>query len=374
MDRSELFRLVLTKRFLEEAQANVRRGDAQSLAVAVVDMHDALDNLLGTLATHLAVHVPDDTTMLRAYDRIGAAGHSLGSRTKVDQLNAVRNDVKHQGLHPNPAVVRDLVPELAALADEWAVRFLGKDLKAIHLIDAIHDNAVRADMSLIWRVIESGDFRNALEQMAFVMFKVYEESTFGPLRWARQLALFRSGERGEEFEFPEIDRTERRLAFVELGLDPQEYDVFHRLVPRVGVRAGSDTAYVLKKNRHTWHSANWTRENCDRVFDFLLRVILAKEDRPGRPPITSLSPVDKITFLHDSALFEDRACTKPVAEYHAGDATYALALPFVDGAWQNHGEELVYSNFLIDGEWEPAYLKKQDVEVTPDVPDPEREA
>ena len=337
-------------------------------------MHDALDNLLGALATHLAVHIADDTTMLRTFDKIGAAGHSLGARTKIAQLNAIRNDVKHQGLHPNPIVVKDLVPELATLADEWCVRFLGKSLKAIHLVDAVRDHAIRADMSLIQQVMETGDFRNALEQMAFVMFKVYEKPTFSPLRWARQLALFKSGERADDFDFPEIDRTERRLAFVELGLDPQEYDFFHSLVPRVGVHAGTETGYVLKKNRHTWHAANWTRENCDRLFDFLLRVILAKQDRPGRPAITSISAVDQVTFVRDSALFEDRACTIALASYQSGEIAYALTLPFVDGTWQNHGEQVVYANFLVNGEWETAYLRKNDVEVTPDVPDPEREA
>ncbi len=356
MDRSELFRLILAKRFVQDARNNAQKGDAESLAIAVANMHDAFDNLLGTLASHLGVHLPDDSTMLKTFSRIASAGHPLGSPTKLAQLNAIRNDVKHQGLHPNPLVVKQLVPELANLADELSERFLGRPLSGIQLVDAVVDPEIHADMALIQDVIETGDFMNALEQMAFVMFRVYEQPRFGIFRMARALWSIRSGEQQPDFEFPELDRTEKRLDFVELGLDPQEYDAFHRVVPRVGLRSGSDTAYILKKDRRTWHE-----------------LILAKQDRPGRPPVTSISPVDLVTFVQDGALYEDKQTTKVLENYRKGDTVHALALPFVDGAWQNHGEDVVLANVFINSEWDAAYFRKADVEVTPDVRDPQSE-
>ena len=370
MERSELFRLVLAKRFLQEARANVRRDDAESLAVAVVNMHDGFDNLLGALASHLAVHIPDDTTMLRTYDRIGSAGHAIGSRAQVAQMNAIRNEVKHHGLHPNGVVVRQLVPELLDIADDLSLRFFGTALSDVHLVDAIEDEGVRRDMALVRDVMAAGDYRNALEQLAFIMFNVYERQAFGLARTIRRFMTLRDGT-PPDVEFPDIDRTQQRLDFVELGLDQQEYEAFHWVVPRIGLRAGSDTAYISRKSRHTWHAANWTRSNCERAFDFLLRLILAKQDRPSRPALVRISPVDKITFVVDSVVGGDKELKEVVARVKAGDALLALTLPYVDGAWQNHGEELVFSNLLIENEWQPAYFRKRDVTVTPDVEIPE---
>jgi hypothetical protein len=54
-----------------------------------------------------------------------------------------------------------------------------------------------------------------------------------------------------------------------------------------------------------------------------------------------------------------------VSVFHAGDEVAAVALQFVDNAWQNFGERRVYGQFFYDQHWLIGYIEKQDVEVTP---------
>ena len=72
IDQSILYRLVLAKLFLRNADANRRRGDPHSLALAVVNTHDAIDNLLGAIATERNVPIAGDLTLLATYDKIGS--------------------------------------------------------------------------------------------------------------------------------------------------------------------------------------------------------------------------------------------------------------------------------------------------------------
>ncbi|MBV9067347.1 MAG: hypothetical protein JO231_01460 [Acidobacteria bacterium] len=178
MDESVLYRLLLARRFLDSAARHLEQTDVHGRAVAVVSAHDALDNFLGALASHLNVHIAEDLTMLRTYDRIGSGGHSLGSRTKVAQLNALRNDVKHLGLSPNPAVVRQLIAEITAFADATAKAFIGRPLSRIQFVDLIREDDVRSSMQKIRALIDSGEYRPALEQMAHVIYRVYESHLF----------------------------------------------------------------------------------------------------------------------------------------------------------------------------------------------------
>jgi len=300
--------------------------------------------------------------MVQLFGRIASAGHSVGSAAKLNQLNAIRNDVKHLGLYPNPVIARQLVPEIISFADSLASSFISKSLRDIHMTDAITSDEFRRSMDLIQTDIEREDYGNALEKMAFVIFEVYERSTFG----FRRLQALISGRPLSEFAFPEIDHTEQRLYFVELGLDPQDYESFHYLVPRVGLRSGSDTAFIMEKNRHTWHVGNWTHDNCTHAFDFLLRLILAQQERPGPPPVTSINPVDRITFIRDSEIYDVRDQRIPVGICSSGDTLYVSALPFVDGNWQNFGEETVLVT-VLGGDWRVGYIRKADVEVLPDV-------
>lgn len=309
--------------------------------------------------------------MLRTYDRIGSAGHALGSRTKIAQLNTLRNNVKHQGLHPNPTVVTQLVAETRQFADSLSEKYFGRDLSRIRLVDLIANDDTRSSMAQIGTMIDDGRFRDALEEMARVIYDVYESGHF---EFVRSLLRHTSPAPldPEEVEFPKTDRAERRLDLVELGINPEEYEKFHYVVPRVGVRGyGDEKQYVLSKSRHLWHVGNFTRETCDSAFDFLLRLILAQQRLQRSDSFARVNPLDQITFVRDSAIFEVRDQTKVLRSYQAGSEVYAIALPYVDGEWQNFGEQLVLTTIYDRGEQLFGCIRKGDIAVTPDVSFPE---
>ena len=51
----------------------------------------------------------------------------------------------------------------------------------------------------------------------------------------------------------------------------------------------------------------------------------------------------------------------------ADTTLYAVALPYVDGAWQNFGEATVCDKFYVGGEWILGCLTKADIAVEPDI-------
>jgi hypothetical protein len=248
MEESVLYRLILAKTFLEHGRRNAAEQDVTSLAIAVVNVHDAFDNLLGAIATHVGTHLAENASLMKVFDRL-ASDHALPGRSQLEQLNTMRNGVKHQGLHPNADVVRRIVAEVTALADDLTVRFFQKPATSFRSVDLIRDDQLRSDMALALSVMDTGDYRNALEQLAFIMFRIYELPSLHDKRMGRVVAALRGAQPSETaYDFPEIDKTVQRLDFVELGLDPREYELFHTVVPRVGLVAGStDTAYVMKK-------------------------------------------------------------------------------------------------------------------------------
>jgi hypothetical protein len=366
MDESILYRLVLARTFLEQARANVTRQDATSLAIAVVNLHDAFDNLCGAAATHLNLPVSESLSLLKTFDRIANA-QNIPGRLKIEQLNALRNSIKHQGLHPNPIVVRQLLPELIALADEMALKLLGKTVTSVRTIDLIADDGTKDSMAMVAERIELGDYKNALEQMAFIMFRVYEVQRVMQTRLARYIAYLggSSASPTNRAEYPSIPPIELRLDFVELGIDPKEYEAFHLIVPQVGLAPGaSDTAYVMTRNRYTWHAANWTRETCDHAFDILMRLIVAQQSRTLRPQIRFDQSLDKVRFLKDSAIYKDPAAQDVAILVHEGDEFYVANLPFVDGGWQGLGSELARGQFHHAKQWILGYIDKRDVTVT----------
>lgn len=366
MDESVLYRLVLARTFFQVAASNVQRSDPHSLAVAIVNAHDALDNFLGALATHLNVRVAEDLSMLKTYDRIGSESHSLGNRAKLAQLNALRNDVKHQGLHPNPLVVRQLVVETRTFADEVAQAYFGRPLSQIRLVDAITDERVRAKMENVAAMIESTQYREALEQMAYLIYQVYESKN----AFSRLLSRVVSPADSDltRVDFPNFDRTEKRVDFVELGINPEEYEQFHYVVPHVGARGyGDATEYVLKKSRYFWHEGNFNEDICESAFDFLFRFIIARQQRRRKDTFARYHPVDKVTFMRESAVFKRRDGTDVLRAYHAGAEVFVGALAFVDGAWQDYDDEMVFITIYDGTETLFGYLRKADVAVTPDV-------
>jgi len=155
---------------------------------------------------------------------------------------------------------------------------------------------------------------------------------------------------------------------VELGINPDEYEQFHYVVPRVGVRGfGENKQYVFKKSRHLWHEGNFNRHVCESAFDFLFRFITARERRRRADDFVRHHPLDKITFIQDSAVYEARDQKAIVRNYRVGQEVFAIALPYVDGEWQNHGEELILTTIYDGSDEILGYIRKADVIVTPNV-------
>lgn len=345
------------------AQRAVRSEDSISLATAVVSIHDALDNLAGAVASEKSIHLGKDPTFIQTFLKIAHHDGFAVDLQKVEELNALRNNVKHRGMEPNPRSVRSLLPLMLTFADDLCLRTFGRALAEIHLVDAVEDESLRNRFRHIQERIESGEYRNALGAMSFALFEMYEREI---LEFQRRLAFFGGAAPTGKFEFPQIDANRVRLDFLELGLDPEEYFRFHQLVPYVGLARGTDSGFIKRKSRATWHDGNWTRENCITFIDFLLRLAIAKQRRATGPKLSLRYEVDRITVLRDTPLLHP-SNDDVVRPLRAGDILYAVNVPFVERAWQNPNETTFISNFEINDSMVSGRITKADIQFEPGV-------
>jgi len=365
MDESIGYRLVLTRAFLDQARISASREDMTSCALAVVNLHDAFDNLSGAIATQLGVQVAEGASMLKTFDRIATAV-SIPYRVKLSQLNTLRNAVKHDGLHPNPVVVRQLVAELILAADELAIIVFKRPVSSFRTIDLLLDADLRNEASLVEALIEAGDFRAALEQVAYLLFQVYEsefvrEERLGAAKKVTTLPSCATA----RYDFPAIDEARQRLDFVALGLDPLEYDSVHAIVPRVGLMITEhEIFFILKKDPTTWHATNWTLQHATYALEFVVRLILAWQRRVScLPVITWRYSAVRLRFNCDSSIFVDDAGTQILRRVREGEEIDAWKLQFVDGAWQDFGEERAHAEILDKHERKIGYFNKCDVRI-----------
>jgi len=161
--------------------------------------------------------------------------------------------------------VRLLSVELTEFIDTVTQKVFNKRLNDIEVALLVVDSERRAELLAIRTLVEDAEFKGAMERMAFVMFEVYERRYLESQQRARWIKAKREGREPPTFGFPEFEGAIWRLDFIELGIDPQEYEAFHMVVPQVGLLTASPTAFIMRKDRATWHVANLNRANCLRA-------------------------------------------------------------------------------------------------------------
>ena len=355
-----LYRLMISKHFLNEAKSRlVLSKDEFSTSLVVVHFHDCLDNLCGAIASQLGLRLGRESYLLDLFFKVSENVRCAQSyRMEVEQLNMLRNGVKHGGIAPNPRTVIALAPVLEKFCNEISTDCFGKSLSAISLTDAIEDERLRREIQDVEKIVEGGEYKRALETMALIVFQEFERwYAVGPSGWSGAFLASLPGQEAQPPEqqvnvFPDISEEVIHRMFLGLGIEPDLYRRFHNLVPQVGYDNLRDKNVIVRKNIFVWHAKNWTEENCRFCVEFLTNFFVRRQRRYRGYKIVSRYQMQTVTFLSDSTAYShvggELGADLP-ATVQAGDIwDRCNVYDYVDGEWQNRGEEtarvLVYSS------------------------------
>ncbi len=347
MNQTTLIRLTLAKTFLIKAKNALKQGsDDLSLATAVVDMHDCIDNFLGVLASELQARQSEEDYMLTRFNEVGKVykqqyGKSIPNRSEVVLLNSMRNSVKHEGLLPNTAQVIGVVRVLTEFCNSVCAEVFGVKMEDISLVSQVKSVEKRRLLEAIEKDIADDKFKEAMEKSALARFQHFDShaSNLSGLI----AAISRYGEGGVKKQqniFPERNVQEIDLKLLQQGIDPYLYYRFGNLVPKIGYNNLEEKECIYEYPSRTWHEKNWTAENANFCLNFLTRLFLGQQRQYDGYNIVNKRVEHKVTFLKDSKVIVGYYGPRQVKIFNKGQELYGLVDGFINGKLLGYREGL----------------------------------
>ncbi len=307
------FRLVLAKKMYKQAlRLCATPTDSFSFSQGLIALHDSLDNFLGAIATKIGVPLQlmqrKNSLMqtfqeIETFEKATNPSFVLDNRSEISHLNTIRNDIKHQGIIPNINQALTLINPINLFFEKYCLRYFGLNWRTISLADLIKKEEICSKMKVVEKLIETHNYKEALNSMAIIKFKVFEESILRiELDNSYDLILPPSKEREERRKSENIFPKEEgyfsdfreRIKFLEIGIDLRYMNEFERLTAKVGFNNNKEWKYVLNHDRN-WSSTNWTHDISIYCFDFLIDCILKNQEK--YPLLKNKSVSNSYTFI-----------------------------------------------------------------------------
>lgn len=158
-------RLKYAKYLFDLGRRQLRSNTNLGACVAVLHFHDALELLLICILEEHSVARKRVTSFPELINLIRKEIGSIKRENVVSQLTGLRNPLKHEGILPNVAEVRRLVPEIELLVQENSRQYLKIDFRDVRLADMLMDDTVRDSVRAAEDLIEEG---NNVKAVAFL--------------------------------------------------------------------------------------------------------------------------------------------------------------------------------------------------------------
>lgn len=354
IDDSILRRLVLAKTFLLNAKDAIKRTyDENALAIAVVMLHDAVDNLLGAVASYKSVKLKPKSFMQDTYDAIVSQGIQLQYAKEIAQLNTHRNNVKHQGLIPNPKDIAALLPKVSEFCERTCQEVFGLQLSKVSMKEQIQDREAKQAVEEIEKNIDDKDYKQAMLNAATTMFVHFTDKHLSVWRLTSALTDLTGSMRGKtkisayDKAFPNGVARDLNLDLMQIGLDPYLYYRFGNLTPDIGYTNYETKELIYKKDGSTWHEENWTEENALFCLSFLVDALVSQQRKYSGYKIKSRNTTHTIKFIHDSQALD--YMHKPQLSFKVNDILEGRLLSYADGLIQpSRHTEGGYTDMIIE--------------------------
>lgn len=332
MDELILRRLILAKTFLISAKAALNRPyDENSLALATIQLHDAVDNLLGAAISYKQGTAKSDF-LLPSYDEIVKLGVKLTHHTQIKELNTHRNNIKHQGIIPNSKDLTALLPAIKKFCESTCETVFNIKLSQVSRVNLIEDSIVKGELEKIQTLINAKNYKEAMSNSATVLFNYFVNdghlSTW--LIVARADTLMKS-HTNFDVTFPSGTALDLNMSLLEIGIDPYLYYRFRNLTPDVGRDLLTDEL-VYKRDGHTWHVGNWTEQNALFCFNFVVDALISQQRNYGGYNIEYRKLKHRIRFTKNS--ISPKFGKHELKSYSKDDDLECVLVDYADGEFQ----------------------------------------
>lgn len=265
MMRDEIFqRIMLSKTLLKSAEGYcINNNDRLIFSKGLILLQDAVEACFGAIGDHLHISFTGKNLyLLDYYDLIEKQDptRKVPYRIQMRNLNTIRNNIKHNGILPDPASNAHFPAICRSLIEEVCLTYLDIELNEINLLSLIRDQRIK---SLIIEANEhffAEEFEKSLISLAYAMHYICETGTF-PFMSKKEIV------------FSKYSTTEHSLKLLENKVDPFTYHRFKNLTPRLAKdKESKDLLYWWDK--HYGHSANWTYKNTKFCLEFCIDTAL----------------------------------------------------------------------------------------------------
>lgn len=299
LQASIVSRLVLSKRLFQRGVVEYAKGgNEEAMALAVLPFHDCMELFLQCVADEVGVKDTKGLPLPKYPGKIKDATQKSMIRPSVlEKINSLRVALKHHGLLPGAAAVKDLSAEIEDFLEKNSSEFLGRSFRDVSLGGLISDVEVRGHVKAAEAALEAGGYKETLEALA-VAFHVLtgaSASARAPRALQPRMELdtvlvdpndapsLKDSEENGRFQrmIKGMNQRYERLVDVvealQLGVDAGNYLRFRYLTPHVYWR-GSDGQWRPTWTEHT--ALHDTKENALFCLTFVIDAALRVQDSP----------------------------------------------------------------------------------------------
>ena len=376
--RIEVHKRIVLAKMLQEAgeAACVSRNDQMLFAKGILLLHDAAEAALGAVADYLHANLTEKCYLLKYYGLIkdkDPQKRTVPYGNQMRNLNILRNNIKHQGILPDPKSNAHFPVTVYELINEICQTYMELNFTSVSLKSLIGNNKVLDYIDQAEKEIEDNKIEEGLISLAYAMYYICESSTL--------LSFFSpSAQRQKEtpLEFTQPHTTEYTVQLIERGVDPFLYHRFRNLTPRIATH--KDT----RKLSYWWdkfygHSANWTVRNARFCLNFCIQTALKfqREEDEGYTIIPYsevfkdiIEPANKEAIIWDQSSHQPEYSFQkpseprsPVLALKKGQAIVGQAIDSEDrlDEWLVISEDIPSKSKEVPGH---GFVLKRDVKVT----------
>jgi len=256
--KSEVLNALLTaKTLFDEARKLCFVRDRHVASAGLVLLQDAVEIVMLCCLIEKGVDESesiDKLTFDQLISRVKATGLKIPKFSDLKSMNEQRRLIKHRAQLADPITVQNFFNACQLATNALLVQLTGKQLQHIIISDAIQDHAIKSEVSEAIRLIDGGNYSEALLPIRRALYLAVESSydirpwrnhqvgedamllelahpTKAPLHtrngsWINQNVT-------NPVEYIQLDFERVGLDMLELGIDPEEFFNVWRLTPAV---------------------------------------------------------------------------------------------------------------------------------------------
>ena len=316
-----MYRLILARKLFRKGVIFCLSDyDIYEISHGLITLHDALDNFVGAIATQQGVPLDEKDTFLKVLDKIEKHeqiknSFSWDKKVEMNQLNRIRNDIKHHGIMPNVTQIKNLIRPVEEFFEKYSISFFEVDWSEISLKEFIKDNGIQKDFVAVEDLIENKNFKEALDALALIKFKVFDERRLHagvtPNYYGKLIPTSTQTEKlskSKNLFLKMIDRgfysdLHDKTDFLEKGIDKRLMQRFVDFTPTVGVTNLNDWEYIFDHGLN-WSELNWTRDVCLFCYDFLVDAVIKNQHNDYRVSLISTVEYHTVKFTNEMNIYD----------------------------------------------------------------------